>query len=198
MTPRDRWAIFIHEMNYSPRTCKMRFLYRVSPDDFQRNSLRIFPWIANAMEISGEGRMNASIKSPVSSRATRYSKRRAFWYGFLLRYVKDLRLTWRLLVTVSLETRCGRTLLWYYISYISVLGKRYSARCSAEFSPIVITFIIKLYPFFCRSPCRQISNFLSCNLVTPSPCVAKVGFVWRKIAQRLAIFNVEYLCIIRA
>lgn len=56
-------------------------------------------------------------------------------------------------------------------------------RDAGFFSLIVIIFAIKLYPFFCRSPYRQISNFLFCNLVDALPYVAKVGIVWRKVTQ---------------
>lgn len=50
-----------------------------------------------------------------SSRASRYSRRRAFWYGFLLRYVKDWRLTPVSLVTVSRNPLCEQTAIWYLI-----------------------------------------------------------------------------------
>lgn len=166
MTPRDRWAIFIHEVNYSLRTCKMRFLYRVSPDDFQRNSLRNIP-----MNSKRDGNIGWRKNERFDQVARFEPSFPRFEEACILIRVPtsicqglaiNLAIVGDCLLRNSPPTNAAMILYLVYIVYI--LGKRYSARYSVEFSPIVITFIIKLYPFFCRSPCRQISNFLSCYI----------------------------------
>lgn len=101
-----------------------------------------------------------------SSRASRYLRRRAFWYGFLLRYVKDWRLTPVSLVTVSRNPLCEQMAIRYLIS-----SGRYST--ASFFNGGCFHYqAVSRASIFCRSPCRKISDFLSWNLVT-SLCRAK-------------------------
>lgn len=86
--------------------------------------------------------------------ASRYSRRRAFWYGFLPRYVKDWRLTPASSVTVSLETRCVWTngdTVSYYISS----GRYPTAGFSTGAAAVTSTDTCEAVSgasVFCRSP----------------------------------------------